>query len=110
MTSREILEILRNDPKLADKVFEGVPALQTLVIRRKFGINRKMTNRELAKELGVTPSYISLLIKMGLSKITHSNQRIQLIHSSIKSEDQKKPEIASRTNRGGSHAQRGFSG
>ncbi len=106
MTSREIIEILRNDPKLADKVFEGVPALQVLVIRRKFGINRKMTNRELAKDLGCTTSYISLLVKMGLSKITHSNRRIQLIHSTIKSEGQKNQKIALE----GSHAQRGLSG
>ncbi|MBN1253948.1 MAG: hypothetical protein JXA50_01570 [Deltaproteobacteria bacterium] len=99
MTTREIINILRNDPKLADKVLDGVPTLQALVIRRKFGIQRPITNRELANELGVTPSNISFLIKSGLNKIIRNPQRIKLIASYIESEGQKRPRVAS--NQGG---------
>lgn len=95
ITTREAIEIMRNDPKFAEKVFKGIPPLLVLVIRWKFGIHPQKTNRELAKELGVTPSYIGTLIKSGLNKIIRSDQRIKLIVSYIESEGQKKLKVAS---------------
>jgi DNA-directed RNA polymerase specialized sigma subunit len=76
MTTGQILQVLRENPTLADKILKTLPERQEFVVRQSWGIGCVARSAaDISRELRLTGSRIIQLRKAAFPKLRHASRK-----------------------------------